>query len=136
MLWSPNANHDLIINFGNSTNQLLIQNQLNPSAPNQVIDTFQFADGSVYTSGQMASLMSYDSIIAGTSGNDTLVSATSNDALLGKGGDDTYVFSDNSGKDKILDTAGNNTLDFHTLSQAITADLSQSSLHFTSADTN
>jgi Ca2+-binding RTX toxin-like protein len=136
MLWSSNSNHDLIINFGNSTNQLLIQDQLNPSTPNQVIDSFQFADGSVYTSAQIASLMSYDSIIAGTSGNDTLVSATSDDALVGKGGDDTYVFSDNSGKDKILDASGNNTLDFHTLSQAITADLSQSSLHFTSADTN
>ena len=50
-------------------------------------------------------------VIEGTTGNDTISSTPANETLFGNGGNDTFVFSSNFGKDTIADfNAANDVL--------------------------
>jgi len=71
-------------------------------------DTLDGGSGDDYLEGDKGS----DSIIGGD-GNDTLDGGRGNDTLVGGNGDDTYRFSGiQYGRDVIIDTSGNDTLDF------------------------
>ena len=73
-----------------------------------------------------------DDQIAGRSGNDTLVGGAGNDVLLGNSGDDVYWFAPAVGSelDQVNESPGQgtDTLDFSTLNEAISADLTSDTL--------
>jgi Ca2+-binding RTX toxin-like protein len=97
------------------------------ASANNGIDQFIFADGTVLTVQQIASLawtamttsgadtingsgladtidgLAGDDVINGLNGNDTLTGGLGNDVLKGGGGNDTYVFNLGDGQDTIYD---------------------------------
>ena len=61
-------------------------------------------------------------IIVGSPGKDTIEGGSGDDTILGLANDDTYVFKDGYGTDKLVDYSGHETLDF----SGATSDLSLS----------
>ncbi|QDQ26260.1 hypothetical protein FNU76_07740 [Chitinimonas arctica] len=51
-------------------------------------------------------------VLVGNGGNDTLAGDNGNDQLQGGAGSDTYVFAKGAGVDRLLDNAGNDTVQF------------------------
>ncbi len=66
-----------------------------------------------------------DDLLFGGKGNDTLAGSRGNDSLQGEAGDDTYVFSFGDGTDYLIDTQGNNSIHFNTIT-----DISQLSVYY------
>lgn len=92
----------------------------------RILDSIQFADGSVRTWAEVVAALGVDVIgadtetpqlingtvandrIVGSSGNDTISGGTGNDSLLGGTGDDTYLVGIGDGADVVDDAAGSN----------------------------
>ena len=104
---------DLVIDLGNGTDVLTIQDGLGTHG----VDQYLFANGTVWTLNDIE-----NKLLIGTSGDDqifgfdgrteTIDGGTGSDYLAGGTGDDTYVFGFGYGPDAIYDTGGNNTLLF------------------------
>ena len=53
-----------------------------------------------------------DDTVTGGSAADEIYGGTGDDLLMGSGGNDTYVYADHDGVDRVVDTGGNNALEF------------------------
>ncbi|MEJ2743971.1 MAG: calcium-binding protein, partial [Gammaproteobacteria bacterium] len=81
------------------------------------VEEFLFADGTTLTLDEIRNRM-----LLGGDGDDQLIGfddradqidgGAGSDAMIGKGGDDTYHFGYSSGQDEIIDTDGVDTLEF------------------------
>ncbi|WP_339765226.1 calcium-binding protein, partial [uncultured Hoeflea sp.] len=73
------------------------------------IEEFVFADGTLWTIGDVAAMLldststPGDDIIDGTSGEDLITGGAGDDALNGGGGSDTYIYARGDGNDTITD---------------------------------
>ncbi|NJO32016.1 MAG: hypothetical protein HC869_01655 [Rhodospirillales bacterium] len=120
-----NAIKDLTISFSNGTGSVTLSNTFRDEywAPDQFVDRFEFADGTVLTHQQLLNAIYYK----GTSGNDALLGTAladtmsgglGNDTLTGERGDDRLdgsagadSLSGGSGNDTLLGADGNDILD-------------------------
>lgn len=104
---------DLIITIAGSSDQLTIVGQFTTTKQNfdnhDRIETFVFADGTVWTAGEidqrlitLATTSGADTII-GYDSDDTFLESAGNDVLKGGYGNDTYHFGRGSGQDVIND---------------------------------
>ena len=111
---------DLVIAVKNSTDTITINNQFSEPlitlfgqqmTPEYGIEEIQFADGTIYESGEIAAAVGL-----GTSGNDTIVGTALADELEGLQGDDllqggdggdSYIISVGDGNDTIQDVMAN-----------------------------
>lgn len=89
--------------------------------PGTGVEQFQFADGSVLTTGELISLASQifeitgsaaDDFITGTAAAEVIQGGPGNDTLDGGEGNDTYVFNAGDGVETITDSGGFDTLSF------------------------
>ncbi len=89
--------------------------------PGTGVEQFQFADGSVLTTGELISLASQafeitgsaaDDFITGTAAAEVIQGGPGNDTLDGGEGNDTHVFNAGDGVDTITDSGGFDTLSF------------------------
>ena len=129
---NPNNGNHLLISIAGTTDSILIQNYFaNPSI--FALDSIEFADGTVWSSSQIASMVSpllhlvgdnNDNSLEGTNthdlieglggddylyandGDDTLIGGTGNDYLTGNLGSDTYIFNLGDGQDMIYQWNG------------------------------
>jgi len=108
------SGNDLIITFAGSTDKLTIKDQFEYHQWS-IIETLNFADGTVLTYQQILSMIltgtSGDDTIAGDSGNNTLIGLDGNDTLTGNQGNDTLVGG--GGNDTLIGGSGNDTYVFN-----------------------
>jgi Ca2+-binding RTX toxin-like protein len=119
---------DFIISISGTTDKVILDEAFNDSQYG--IDQFIFADGTILTRQQIASLawqsgtssgndtvvgsgigdiidgLAGDDTIYGNFGDDTLTGGAGNDLLMGGADDDTYIFNLGDGQDTIYDYYG------------------------------
>jgi Ca2+-binding RTX toxin-like protein len=106
---------DLIIDLGNGTDVLTIQDGLGT----HTVEQYLFSDGSTWTLDDIRNKLLVgtdgdDQIVGFDNRDDTLAGGKGSDALSGGSGNDTYKFNIGDGQDSIYDSAGNDTLAFGT----------------------
>ena len=74
------------------------------------------------TATDLTSISAIENVVGG-SGNDTITADTNTNTLSGGTGDDTYKFNNGWGADTVVDSAGNDTLDFSAVTVALTFNL-------------
>jgi len=135
ILTEDSGSNALLVTFKNSSDNILIQDELNPYGSAGRIEHFAFSDGSTsditvgsltddsLTSPSSAYIFGLDGndsltgsssadYLSGGEGNDTLEGNGGNDTLNGGLGDDTYLFHVGDGIETILDAAGDDILQF------------------------
>lgn len=141
LLVENHANH-LVLKINGTSDQLTVESYF--ATPTAVVDQFVFADGTVWTEGDIASRVSAfvgsegddtfyggfgDDTIRGLGGNDQIQSGAGNDLLdggagadqlVGGTGHDTYVFGRGYGQDYIDDQGDIADLDTVRLDAGIT----------------
>jgi len=95
-----NNSNDILITFTNSTDSILLKNQINV----QNIATLLFADGTSYTAAQFVTMLELD----GTNGNDTITNTIGFQGIYGLAGDDSIIGS--PGGDYIYGGDGNDSI--------------------------
>jgi Ca2+-binding RTX toxin-like protein len=107
------VNDDLIVSIAGTADSVDVQGFYTWSAggPFTPIQQLAFSDGSTWNMSQIAArVQGID--LAGTDGADTLSGGAGADTLRGGAGDDTYLFGAGSGRDAIIDTSGNDVVEF------------------------
>lgn len=103
---------DLVIRILGSPDSLTIYKHFGDGA----METFLFSDGSSLDAAGIAALLNRgspgDDHMSGSDGNDVLDGGAGNDVLEGRTGDDIYVFGLGSGKDRVLELEGEDTVRF------------------------
>jgi len=111
-LLARNGN-DLIVTFSGSSDQLIVTGQFGHagwSSGWQDLETFRFADGTIWSDAQVRDKLLQQAMTAGNDTitgfytADTLDGGGGNDTLRGVGGGDTYLFGRGSGQDVIQES--------------------------------
>ncbi|WP_310065015.1 calcium-binding protein, partial [Pseudomonas synxantha] len=92
-----------ILGHSNGQDQVTIQNWFTSSDDRYKLERIEFADGALWSSGQVTSRASTagNDTIVGSSTNDRLQGGKGNDLLQGGEGSDTYLFAAGDGQDII-----------------------------------
>ena len=108
----PSAGTALSIFYGQSNDQISIQNQF--SDIDSRIENIRFADGSVIdlTAPLTFTGTSTPDRLVGTINDDVIIGASGNDSLEGLEGNDTYKFKLGSGSDYIVEATGTDEIQF------------------------
>ncbi|MCP4985226.1 MAG: hypothetical protein GY928_03885, partial [Colwellia sp.] len=121
----------LIFSFADTNDQISFIDQFYGEGR---MDFFEFSDGVIWDENDIDSMLSTasegndflygnndDNVLSGLGGNDevygeggndVLNGGTGNDLLSGDYGDDTYIFNTGSGKDEIIDSDGEDSIQF------------------------
>ncbi|KGJ88617.1 calcium-binding protein [Colwellia psychrerythraea] len=126
---------DIVFSFMNSTDQVTLRNVSSVDYPHNIgFENFTFADGVTlnyqdiyeklmqgsdgedtiygYASDDQLSGYEGDDFLFGQEGNDTLNGGGGNDVLLGGSGGDVYLFNSIDGRDEIIDSKGEDSIQF------------------------
>ena len=104
---TPSRNgQDLVLAYG-TNDHVIVKDWFVGNA--QKVEQVRFADGTIWSMTQLTSMaqQGFDSVITGTSGNDTLVGTSGRDSISGLAGNDTI--NGGAGADTMVGGVGNDT---------------------------